>query len=225
MPAEPHRLPPAHALCRQTGARHRPCPGADQRTHREERSRLHRPAGQRRRGAARAGQAREGRRHPARPGDRPDLGARPDQRLPAGGLDGRTMEDRTARPGATRPPHGRSRARLRGARAGHARLPGHGHSYRGLRQQHPPGRVRRGREERVRLPRLRAGLHPPHVLRGQGPVPLGRALGRSGRHLQDRRQDQGTVPEQQAHPPLARHGARPHRLPGPAGAHLLGGAG
>ena len=33
-----------------------------------------------------------------------------------------------------------------------------------------------GREERVRLPRLRAGLHPPAVLRRQGPVPLGGAV-------------------------------------------------
>ena len=35
---------------------------------------------------------------------------------------------------------------------------------------------------RVRLPRLRAGVHPPALLRGQGAVPLGRALGRSGGH-------------------------------------------
>ena len=36
----------------------------------------------------------------------------------------------------------------------------------------PAGRVRAG----VRVPRLRAGLHPAAVLRGQGPVPLGGAV-------------------------------------------------
>jgi urocanate hydratase len=44
-------------------------------------------------------------------------------------------------------------------------------------------------------------------------------------HLQDRRQDEGTVPRQQAPAPLAGHGARAHRLPGPARAHLLVGLG
>ena len=42
----------------------------------------------------------------------------------------------------------------------------------------PQGRLRPG----VRVPRLRAGVHPAAVLRGQGPVPLGRAVGRPGRH-------------------------------------------
>ena len=39
-----------------------------------------------------------------------------------------------------------------------------------------------GVAERLRLPGLRAGLHPAALLRGQGPVPLGCAVGRSGRH-------------------------------------------
>ena len=65
---------------------------------------------------------------------------------------------------------------LRRACAGHAGLPGHGHSDGGLWQQHPPGGVRPRGEERVRLPRLRAGLHPPAVLRRQGTVPLGGAV-------------------------------------------------
>lgn len=51
------------------------------------------------------------------------------------------------------------------------------------------------------------------------------ALGRPRGHLQDRRQDQGAVPREHPHAPLARHGARAHRLPGPAGAHLLAGPG
>ena len=42
----------------------------------------------------------------------------------------------------------------------------------------PAGRVRAG----VRLPRLRPGLHPAAVLRGQGPVPLGGAVRRPGGH-------------------------------------------
>ena len=51
----------------------------------------------------------------------------------------------------------------------------YGNSIRGEAQL---GRLRAG----LRLPRLRARLHPPAVLRGQGPVPLGGALRRPGRH-------------------------------------------
>ena len=39
---------------------------------------------------------------------------------------------------------------------------------------------------RLRLPRLPARLHPAAVLRGQGPVPLGGAVGRPGRHRRHR---------------------------------------
>ncbi len=78
-------------------------------------------------------------------------------------------------------------AGLRDARARDARVPGDGRADGRLRQQHPPGRVRLRREERVRLPRLRAGLHPAAVLPRQGAVPLGGAVGRPGRHPQDRR--------------------------------------
>ena len=42
-----------------------------------------------------------------------------------------------------------------------------------------------GVDERIRFPGLRAGLYPAVVLRRQGPVPLGRALRRSGGHPQD----------------------------------------
>ena len=51
-----------------------------------------------------------------------------------------------------------------------------------------------GVAERLRLPRLRARLHPAAVLPRQGPVPLGGAVGRPGRHPQDRREDEGAVP-------------------------------
>ncbi len=90
-----------------------------------------------------------------------------------------------------------------------------------LRQQHPPGGLRCRCEERLRLPRLRAGLRAPAVLPGQGTVPLGGAERRPGGHPQDRRQDEGAVPRGRAPAPLAGHGGRAHRLPGPAGAHLL----
>jgi urocanate hydratase len=43
------------------------------------------------------------------------------------------------------------------------------HSHRRLRQQHPPGREGRRRGRRFRLPRLRARVHAPALLRGQGP--------------------------------------------------------
>ena len=72
----------------------------------------------------------------------------------------------------------RARASMAKHVAGDGRL--HGCRGRGLRlrqldpRRGPPGRVR----ARLRLPRLRARLHPSAVLRGQGPVPLGGALGR-----------------------------------------------
>jgi hypothetical protein len=50
----------------------------------------------------------------------------------------------------------------------------------------------------------------------------GRALRRSRGHLQDRRQGEGDPRTQQGAGELARHGARAHPVPGPAGAHLLG---
>ena len=75
------------------------------------------------------------------------------------------------------------------------------------------------------FPGLRAGLYPPAVLPRHRPVPLGGAVGRSRGHLQDRRQGEGAAAGQRAPAQLARHGARAHPLPGPAGAHLLGRAG
>ena len=71
----------------------------------------------------------------------------------------------------------RARASMAKHVAGDGRVPGR--RRRGLRlrqldpRRGPPGRLR----PRVRVPRLRAGLHPAAVLRGQGPVPLGGALG------------------------------------------------
>lgn len=83
-----------------------------------------------------------------------------------------------------------------------------------LRQQHSPDGAGNGRRERVRLPGLRAGVHPPAVLRRQGPVPLGRAVRRSRGYLQDRPEGEGADPRRSAPAQLARHGARTHRVPG-----------
>ena len=79
-----------------------------------------------------------------------------------------------------------------------------------------------GRHPRLRFPRLRPGLCPAAVLPRHRPVPLGRAQRRSRGHLPHRPAGEGVDPRRSAPPSLARHGARAHRLPGSAGAHLLG---
>ena len=63
----------------------------------------------------------------------------------------------------------------------------------------------------------------PLFCRGIGPVPLGGALRRSRGHLSDRREGEGAHPRQRPSAQLARHGGQAHKIPGPAGAHLLGG--
>ena len=102
--------------------------------------------------------------------------------------------------GARRPV--RARARRRDP---HARAAGR----RGVRLRQRAARRRAGprRRGRVRLPGLRARLHPAAVLRGQGPVPLGRAVGRPGRHRRDRPRDPRPVRRPGPHPPLDRAGA------------------
>ena len=154
-------------------------------------------------------------------GHRPDLRARPRQRLPARRMDARALGSGARRRLAARRARARRARVLRDARRGDARVPPRRHPDLRLRQQPPPGRARRGRRRRVRLPRLRAGVHPAALLRGQGTVPLGRALRRPGGHREDRPQGEGTLPRRRAPAPLARHGRRAHRLPGPARAHLL----
>ena len=64
-----------------------------------------------------------------------------------------------------------------------------------------------GVRERLRLPRLRARVHPAAVLRGQGPVPLGGALGRSRGHPPHRPRGAGAVPAEEVAAALARAGA------------------
>ena len=93
-------------------------------------------------------------------------------------------------------------------RAGDGRVPGQGRRGLRLRQLDPrrgaQGRLRPG----LRVPGLRAGVHPAAVLRGQGPVPLGRALRRPGRHRRHRQGDPRAVPGQRAAPEVDHHGRR-----------------
>ena len=124
---------------------------------------------QRRRGLPRAAPPWGADRRRHRPDERPRPAVLPARGHRARGL-GRVRREEAR--GVHRPGAG-----LDGqARAGDGRL--HGCRGRGLRlrqldpRRGPPGRLR----ARVRLPGLRAGLHPAAVLRGQGPVPLGRAL-------------------------------------------------
>ena len=120
-------------------------------------------------GPARAAAARRRGRHR----HRPDLGARPAGVPARGHRRGRLARLRGQEAGGVHRPG----AGVDGqARRGHGRL--HGRRRRGLRlrqldpRRGPPGRLPAG----VRLPRLRAGVHPAVVLRGQGPVPVGGAL-------------------------------------------------
>ena len=175
---------------------------------------LGRGARQRRR--ARAAAARPG--IPGRHRDRPDERPRPAQlraRRPHAGGDRRDGAHRARR---ADPP--------RAGEHGHP-LPGDGRvprpRQRGLRlrqqpaRRGPPRRLRPG----VRLPGLPPRLHPPAVLRGQGTVPVGRALGRPGRHRGDRPGRARGVPRRRTARPVDPDGRRTGRLPGPPGADLL----
>ena len=62
----------------------------------------------------------------------------------------------------------------------------------------------------------------PLFCRGIGPFRWVRAVRRPRGHLPHRRQGEGADPRRSAPARLARHGARADRLPGPAGADLLG---
>ena len=104
--------------------------------------------------------------------------------LPSGRRPGRLAALRARRPATA---HRRAAGVDGRARRGDGRLPGR--RRRGLRLRQldpgrgPAGRIRAG----LRLPGLRARLHPPAVLRGQGAVPVGRAVRRPRRHPRHRR--------------------------------------
>ena len=78
-----------------------------------------------------------------------------------------------------------------------------------------------GRRGRLRIPGLRPGLYPAALLPRRGALPLGRALGRSGRHRRHRPDAARAVPGRRRAAALARAGSRAGRIPGPAGADLL----
>ena len=167
-----------------------------------------------RHGVPRAAAPRRGDRHR----HRPDVGARPAE-LPARGRRPRRLARlrRQEARGVHRP-----RPRLDGqARRGDGRLPGRRGGGVRLRQldprRGPPGRLR----PRVRLPRVRARLHPAAVLRGQGPVPLGRAVRRPEGHRRHRPRRPRALPGER--PPAALDPRRPGQggVPGAAGPDLL----
>ena len=217
MPAEPHRDAPRHALPRPAGEGSRRRARDPARRVRREEAGVGRPPRQRRGDPAGARPPRRAAGH----GHRPDVRARSRLRLSAGRLDRRALEGRAGRSGAARGARGGGQAVDRRPCRSDARVPAAGHADVRLRQQHPAGRARRGRGRRVRVSGLRARVHPAAVLRRQGAVPLGRAVGRSRGHLQDRPQGGGALSRQRASAALARDGAGTHRVPGAAGAHLL----
>ena len=90
-----------------------------------------------------------------------------------------------------------------------------------LRQLHPRRGPPRRLRSRVRVPRLRTRLHPAAVLPGQGPVPLGRALRRPGRHRRHRRGRAGPLPRRRPPAPLDPRRAGARGVPGPARPDLL----
>ena len=81
-----------------------------------------------------------------------------------------------------------------GASAGDAGDEGPGQPRLRLRQQPPCRRPGGGPEERLRLSRLRPGIHPAAVLRGPGSLSLGGALRRSGGHPPHRPRGAGALP-------------------------------
>ena len=78
-----------------------------------------------------------------------------------------------------------------------------------------------GVDGRVRLPGLRAGVHPAPVLRGPRAVPLGRPVRRPGRHPADRPGGPRALPRRRRAAPLDRDGRGARPVPGPAGPDLL----
>ena len=107
------------------------------------------------------------------------------------------------------------------ARAGDGGVPGP--RRRGLRlrqldpRRGPQGRLRPG----LRVPGLRAGVHPAAVLRGQGPVPLGRAVRRPGGHRRRRTRRSWSCSRTTSGCGVDHDGPGAGALPGPAGADLL----
>ena len=127
---------------------------------------------------------------------------------------------RARRPRRLPAPGRRERARARGgdprrcSRAG-AEAFDYGNALRGVAAEH-------GDADAFAYPGLRPRLHPPAVLRGQGPVPLGRAVAATPRT--STRTDDAILElfgDDEHIARWIRAGAREGPLPGAAGAHLL----
>ena len=126
--------------------------------------------------------------------------SRPGRRRASGSTSSRTRPRPTTRSAATCRPRSasptrsscaarlpeeyqrRSRARDGRPRPRDARVPARRRGRVRLRQQPARPGQEAGVDRRLRLPGLRARVHPAAVLRGPRPVPLGRAVGRPGRH-------------------------------------------
>ena len=92
-----------------------------------------------------------------------------------------------------------------------------------LREQ-PAGRRGAGRARprpRVRVPGVRAGVRAAALLRGQGAVPMGGAVGRPGRHPRDRPRGRRALPRERTPPAVAADGRGAGGVPGAARADLL----
>ena len=90
-----------------------------------------------------------------------------------------------------------------------------------LRQLVARGGETRRLRWRLRLSRFRAGVHQAALLRGQGAVPVGRALGRGVGHSGNRRCDPRSLPRRRASGALDLRSKGEGPLPGPPRAHLL----
>ena len=172
------RLPPAHPLPRREGRDPRRGAGDDRALDGGRRGEVGGPPRQRRRRLPRAGAPRR----PARTSS-PTRPAPTTRSTATCRRAGRMAEWRARRESDPKAVAKAARASMKlhvaamvefwNARRPHARL----------RQQHPPDGAGGGPRRRLRLPGLRAGLHPAALLPRHRPVPLVRALRRSGGHL------------------------------------------
>ena len=161
-----------------------------------------------------------------RHGHRPDLGARPRPRLSAGGLDRRAMAGGAGRSRAASGARRRRRSDRSSARRGDARVPAtaasptfdYGNNIRQVAFDE-------GVADAFAFPGFVPAYIRPLFCEGKGPFRWVALSGDPEDIYRDRSQGQGAVPRQCPPASLARHGARAHRVPGTAGAHLLARAG
>ena len=218
MPAQPHRDAPAHRLSRRAGRQtstrrwrssSAPCS--------EGKRGLGRAARQRGRSVSRTGAARRA----ARRRHRPDLGARSAQRLSAEGLDAATNGRRAA--SAIRRRSSARRARrwpsmcARCSSFTQAGVPtvDYGNNIRQMAKEE-------GVADAFDFPGFVPAYIRPLFCRGIGPFRWAALSGDPEDIYRTDAQGEGAAARRHASAQLARHGARAHQLPGPAGAHLLG---